>query len=568
MLRAHNSLPYIFWLLIGVMPLVQGCTALTETQQEAKGTATPVVVAPADTVASRFVDVALSAGIRYRWQVPEKRPLNILQTIGNGCAFLDYDNDDNLDIMLIGKKLALYRGDGKGQFTDMTASSGVGALTGDFRGCAVGDYDNDGWDDIYISAYRGGVLLHNERGASFRDVTKESGMTAQPWGSACAFGDIDADGLLDLYVGNYVRFGPDTVQLCKVNDHLTACSPQNYDAEKGVLYKNRGKGRFDNVTKAWGADNVHGKALGVAFADYDNSGLQSITIANDEVAGDLLQNNGKRLENVGQLAGTAYAATGRPHAGMGTDWGDFNNDGRLDLVVTTFALENKAVYENEGNNMFTEKSTMLGVALPTMPYVSFGVKWLDFDNDGWLDLIIASGHTSDNIAAYDKGRTYRQPTLLLRNERGLRFLDISKDAGTDFARPIVGRGLATGDYDNDGRVDALVVDSEGTPLLLHNETANAGRFLSVRLEGKKANRNGFGAQLVVSAAGQKYTRFCHTDGSFFSASDRRVHIGVGEATTATLTVRWPGGKVDSYRDLPTNRRYLLQEGASEAKVLL
>jgi hypothetical protein len=511
--------------------------------------------------------VAQEAGIRYRWSVPGKRPLNILQTIGNGCAFLDFNQDGNLDILLIGKTLALYQGNGNGNFRDVTIATGLNRPQGDFRGCAVGDIDNDGYDDLYLSAYRGGILLKNQQGKQFVDITPSSGLRTQPWGSACAFGDIDNDGLLDLYVGNYVDFGPDSIQLCKINGVLTACSPQTYDAVKGVLYHNRGNGKFQDVTTLWGADKVSGKALGVAFADYDHSGKQSITIANDEIAGDLLQNKGTRFENVGQLAGTAYSRVGKPHAGMGTDWGDFNNDGLLDLVVTTFALEAKAIYINEGESLFTESSSLLGVALPAMPYVAFGVKWLDFDNDGWLDLVVANGHTSDNIAEYQKEQMYRQPTLLFRNQEGRSFVEVSKISGKAFQKPIVGRGLATGDYDNDGRIDILIVDSEGAPLLLHNETQPIGNYLSLQLRGTKSNRNGYGAKVTIEAGGVKRYFHCHSDGSFFSASDSRIHCGLGTARSATVTVLWTTGKTEQYPNLSVNSRYLLTEGVAQTKKL-
>jgi hypothetical protein len=512
----------------------------------------------------RFVDRAREAGITYRWQIAGKRPLNIRQTIGNGCAFLDYNNDGNLDVLLVGQPPALYRGDGKGRFTDVTAATGINAVSGDLRGCAVGDYDNDGFPDVYLSAYRGGALLRNRQGKRFEDVTRWAGLAPQPWGSSCAFGDVDDDGRLDLYVGNYVKFGPNSTQLCNVNGHWTACAPQNYDAEKGVLYRNRGDGTFQDATRAWGADSVTGKALGIAFADYNGSGRLSLAIANDEVAGDLLRNRGNKFENIGPASGTAYASTGKPHAGMGIDWGDYDNDGRIDLAVATFAGENKAVFQNEGDDLFTDRSGPLGVADAAYPYVTFGLKWLDADNDGWLDLLIANGHTMDNITDYEKGRVYRQPTQFFRNEeQGQRLADRSSQTGPDLQKPIVGRGLAVGDYDNDGRVDAIIVDSEGAALLLHNETVPAGHYLSLTLTGAPSNRDALGATALVETTGgdPKQTRLCRTDGSYLSASDRRVHVGLGAATSATVTIKWPSGRTDVYKNVPADRQVRLREGA-------
>jgi hypothetical protein len=425
--------------------------------------------------------------------------------VGNGCGFLDYNNDGNLDVLLVGPKVALYQGDGTGRFTDVSAATGLARLSGRFLGCAVGDYDNDGFDDLYLSAYRGGALLRNAGGTGFQEVTKAAGIGPQPWGTSCAFADVDNDGRLDLYVGNYVVFGPNTQpQLCPMSGHLSSCGPRYYQPERGVLYRNEGDGRFRDVTKAWGADKVEGKALGVAFADYDGSGRESLAIANDEVAGDLLHNRGRgRFENIGTSSGTAYDGDGNPHGGMGIDWGDYDNDGKLDLFVATFQNEPKCVYRNEGE-FFTESSVALGMA-PALPLVAFGSKWLDYDNDGWLDLILANGHVQDNIAVIDKSAAYLQSTQLFRNAgNGTAFADVSASALDEGARrPAAGRGLATGDFDNDGRVDVLIADSEGAPLLLHNRTPQAGHWLSVRLVGTKSNRGGIGALVTVEADGRK-----------------------------------------------------------------
>jgi hypothetical protein len=508
----------------------------------------------------RFVDVAAAAGIHYRWAIPGKRPLNILQTIGNGCAFLDYDDDGNLDLLLVGPRVALYRGNGRGQFTDVSAATGVAGLAGHFLGCAVGDYDNDGFPDLYLSAYRGGALLHNLGGRGFADVTRAAGIPPQPWGTSCAFGDVDGDGRLDLYVCNYVVFGPQTKpQLCDFSGTLGSCGPRYYRPERGALYHNEGGGRFRDVTRAREATRVSGKCLGAAFADFDGSGRQSLALANDEVPGDLLLNLGRKFRNIGVDSGTAYDTQGNVHGGMGIDWGDYDNDGRLDLVVATFTNEAKSIYHNDGGRAFTDNSAALGIAERTLPYIAFGAKWLDCDNDGWLDLLLANGHVQDNIRDIDRNLSYREPTQLFRNLQGGAFEELTAQAGVDLSRPIVGRGLAVGDYDNDGRVDALVVDSEGAPLLLHNETQPTGHWLTCRLAGRTSNSDGAGALLTAEAGGLRQVRRCGTDGSYMSASDRRVHFGLGPALTATITVRWPSGTVRAYRDLPADREVTLKE---------
>jgi len=515
----------------------------------------------------RFVDVAAQSGINYRWTISTPRPLNILGTIGNGCALLDYDHSGHLSALLVGTDhLALFKGDGRGHFTDVSHQTGLDTLRGHFLGCAVGDYDNDGFEDIYVSGYRTGLLLHNEGGRRFTDVTARAGLKAQPWGTSAAFAEIiPGSGRLDLFVGNYVRFGPQTVpQMCPWKGVQVACGPNMYGPEFGALYHNLGQGRFKRV--GWGLDKTSGKVLGAAFADYDQSGRQSLYLANDMVPGDLLRNDGTRLVDVATASGTAFGNDGLPHGGMGLDWGDYDNDGRLDLMVGTFQNQTKSVFHNSGNGLFEDRSLALGLMRPT-PYVTFGVKWADFDNDGWLDLLLTSGHIIDNVAEASEGLTYRQPTTLFHNESGRQFTDVSAQAGLALAAPLVGRGLAVGDFDNDGRVDALVVDSEGAPLLLHNESAPVGHWLSLKLAGTRSNRDGIGALVTVTAGGLTQTRLCHTDGSYLSASDVRVHVGLGEAAVAqTVTVRWPSGQRDIFRHVQANKFLLAQEGAQSLRV--
>ena len=505
-----------------------------------------------------FVNVATSAGLHYHWEAPTRRPLTILDTIGNGCAFLDYNNDGNLDILLVGPKLALYQGDGKGHFTDVTALVGLNSLSGHFLGCAVGDYDNDGYPDIYITGYQTGILLHNVGGKRFVDVTRTSGILPSSWGTSAAFTDIEGDGKLDLYVGNYVRFDASSQQYCQTNGVETSCPPGIYDGVPGRLYHNLGKGHFADVTKLWGMQSSRGKTLGVAFADIDHSGRQSLALANDEVPGELYQNRGTSFANIGAASGIAYSNVGQPQAGMGQDWGDYDGDGRLDLAVMTFSSELKPIYHNGGNRLFTDDSIQLGLSNVVIPYVAFGVKWLDADNDGWLDLLITNGHTADNIAETGQGYTYRQPTLLLKNQLGTHFVRVPQP---DLDRPLVGRGLATGDYDNDGRVDALVVDSEGEVLLLHNETPKAGHWLLLRLIGHRGNRDGYGAEVTLETTQRKLFRHCHADGSFLSSSDPRLHFGLGtENRVRKITIRWPGGNIQTLSDVAADHILTVEEG--------
>jgi len=529
----------------------------------------PAVVVPSGP--PLFADVADRAGLHYQWVVAGKRPLNILQTIGNGGAFLDYDNDGSLDILLVGADhVALFHGDGHGHFTDISQATGLAALKGHFLGCAVGDYDGDGYEDVYVSGYRTGRLLHNEAGKRFRDVTKEAGLKPQPWGTSAAWAEtVPGSGRLDLFVANYADFGPDPKkypQLCDSHGVKTSCGPRYYTPLKGVLYRNGGGGRFADVSAQAGIPATNGRGLGVAWAPLEPGEAPSLAIANDEIAGDLLRPDTKaaaHYTNIGTQSGTAFDRDGQIHGGMGTDWGDYAEDGRLDLFVATFQGEAKSLYHNDGSGQFSDVSFRTGLAQPSMPHVAFGCKLFDYDNDGHLDVVLANGHVQDNIHDIDTSATYKQPLQLFHNSgtTPVSFEDASAQGGPAFARPLVGRGLAVGDYDNDGRQDVLVVDSEGRPLLLHNECANAGHWLSVRLVGTKSNRDGIGALVTAQAGGRRLLRLCHTDGSYLSASDKRVHFGLGAATQVdSLTVRWPSGLTQTLKALPADRVLTVREG--------
>lgn len=570
---------YLTTLAVGCAVVLAGCRNSGHPASSSADTfAVTKTIAPAAVSRhlTRFAEVGGKAGIHYKWHPSGKRPLNILQTIGNGCAFLDYDNDGNLDILLVGPHTALYKGDGQGHFTEVSALTGMDKLRGSFLGCAVGDYDNDGWRDLYLSGYQTGILLRNNGGVRFTDVTKSVGLPPQPWGTSCGFADMDGDGHLDLYVANYARFSPQTTpQMCKFatekhGDVLSSCGPRYYEGIKGVLFQNHQGKTFSDVTKKWGLDSHHGRGLGVAFADIVGDGHIGIAVANDEAPGDLFLSKGKNhtFENIGVSAGVAYDRDGSLHGGMGTDWGDFDNDGRLDLFVATFRNEAKNLYRNDGDGNFTDVSYPTGIGRLALPYVSFGTKFLDADNDGWLDVLVASGHVQDNIELIENTQ-YRQKTMLLQNEAGQSFADATAASGMDAFPAIVGRGLAVGDYDNDGRMDALVVDSEGSPLLLHNETplSSPGQAEWVGFAClDKAGRDAYGARLTVEQKGTpaRLVRQCQTAGSYLSSSDPRVHFGLGKAVEqmVKVTIQWPDGKTDTWKNVATGRYWILRPGKS------
>jgi hypothetical protein len=514
----------------------------------------------------RFVDVARKAGIPYAFSVgiQDLQALTILQTMGNGAAFLDVNRDGNLDVLLVDAKPKLYQGNGKGRFREVSAAYGLTSLSGHFQGCAVGDYDNDGFEDLYLSGYRTGVLLRNRGGKRFQNVSQAAGIHPERWGTSCGFADLNQDGRLDLFVANYVQFGPDPSRYLQRCEPL-ACGPKTYDPELPTLYRNVGGGRFRDVSEASGIHQSGGKGLGVAFADFDDDGDQDIMVANDMVAGDLFRNEGNfRFTNIGIDAGVAYGPDGDTQGGMGVDWGDADGDGRLDAIVTTYQEEPKSLYRNGGEALFTNitHATTLGKA--TAPYVGFGARWLDYDNDGWQDLLIANGNVDNKIHQMFPNRAYRQPTQAFRNLGGKRFAEDGNRLGPALQKLIVGRGLATGDYDNDGRVDALVIDDDGPVLLLHNEGEHTANWIGLTLVGAgKSNRNALGARVTLTAGKRSQVREVQTAGSYLSASDRRLHFGLGaENCVPEISVRWPDGRMEIFRDLAINQYHALRQNTA------
>ncbi len=523
--------------------------------------APPPTPASAGTSSLRLLDQTSQSGLAHRWLSPGKPPLNILQTIGNGAAVLDVDGDNAPDILLVDRKPRLFRGNGKGGFRDATAASGLSTIAGHFLGVAVGDIDNDGDPDVYLSGYRTACLLRNDNGV-LRDITKASGLRNEPWGTSAAFADTDKDGNLDLYVGNYAIFGPETKpQLCLAHGMETSCGPREYQPEKGRLYLGNGKGGFRDVTKPLGIDDISGKTLGVAIADIDSSGKPAIALANDEMPGDLLVPATNRWENIGSVAGVSHDAAGNLHGGMGTDWGDVDGDGRLDLFVATFQNEVKSLYRNEGERLFTEVSASMGLGA-ARPWVAFGCKFVDLDNDGHLDLVIANGHVQDNIEKIDRSTTFRQPTQVFRNTGAAAFEDRSSALQGEAARPIVGRGLATGDFDNDGLVDVVVVDSFGEPLLLRNQSTATGNWIGLKLDqGTRGPRDATGATVVVKAGGRSIVRHVHSDGSYLSASDTRVVVGLGAAKAIeSVEITWTDGTKETVQGLAPGRYWIVERG--------
>ena len=547
--------------LVGLCLVLAGCRG--------GGGRTPVtapgVAAPdAPAAAGVFRDVAREAGIDFRWGHGGKSPLTILETLGHGAAFLDYDRDGFLDLLLVGnRRCGLFRNRGDGRFEDTTRQAGLTA-EGMFFGVAVGDYDNDGYPDAYITGYGKCVLYRNTGRGGFADVTARAGLGARgayDVVTAAAFVDLDEDGKLDLFAGRYIAFTPASLQFCTYNGIEAGCGVKNYDADFPRVYRNGGDGSFTDVTEKWGFGVSAGKCLGVALRASDTGRGVMLYAANDEQPGNLfVKRAGGRYEDIGVPSGTAFNQDGLTQGGMGVDWGDFNNDRRPDLAVATFQTEAKSLYRNDGTGLFTETSGALGLS-GAVAHVAWTARFFDFDNDSWLDLLFTNGHVQDNVHRIQTDRTYPQPTQLFRNEAGRLFREMKAEGGPAFTRPIVGRGAAFGDYDNDGRVDVLIVNEEGAPLLLRNESASGNHWLGVRLVGVRSNRDGIGARVTVTAGGKRLARDQQLCGGYISAHDPRLHFGLGRADRVeSVEVRWPNGSVDSVRNLPGDRYIEITEG--------
>jgi hypothetical protein len=409
------------------------------------------------------------------------------------------------------------------------------------------------------------MLLHNEGKGVFRDVTRHAGLAPQPWGTGCAFADLDRDGFLDLYIANYVRFESRSPQRCRMGALWVGCDPGVYDPVRGTLYHNNGNGTFTDYTERSGLATASGKGWGVVAADYDDDGWPDLCIANDKMPGDLFHNLGAQgrpgcFENVGMESGVAFDRHGKPHAGMGVDAADFNGAGRIDFVVTTFFAEPTSLYRQEADRMFTDVSYPTGLAEGTIPWLKWGARFADVDNDGWPDLCFTNGHVWDNAAAVDPATTYEQPMQLFRNLGGRAFSDVSAAAGAPFRRRVAGRGLASGDFNNDGRTDFLVGVLEGPPMVLQNAGTGGGHWITVALEGTRSNREGLGVRVGIVAGGRRQVAESTTSGSLMSANDPRVHFGLGAATrVGQLEVCWPSGQCQALHDVPVDQILTLRE---------
>lgn len=553
----------------------------------------------------RFVDVTAKAGID--WQRTDGAYGGKLfpEAEGGGGAFIDYDNDGYLDILLINgdwwpghplpgprPTLALYHNNRDGTFTDVTAQMGL-KLSMQGMGVAVGDYDNDGYDDLLITTLNGNRLFHNDQGKRFTEVTAQSGVGGSGWSTSAAWIDYDNDGKLDLFVCHYCKWSLATDVYCGGQVKIY-CTPQAYAGQTCRLYHNEGNGRFKDVTKEVGLWNERGKALGVTTIDFDHDGRTDLLIANDGEPNLAYRNETKipggpgKFRDVSVESGFALGESGTPRNSMGIDAADYKNDGTLGIVVGNFSYQGAGLHHETAPALFADEASAAGIQQPSLPYVTFGALFNDFDNDGWKDIVLCNGHTDDMTERSLPTQHVLQPTQLFANRHNGTFVDVTGKAGPGLAQQLVGRGMACGDFDNDGRLDLLLIQNTGAPHLLHNETplpgdgaARAGtdkvrtdkpgtvgagsdtsgnHWITLTFQGTKSNRDGYGTLVHLTAGGVTQTDTVRSGSSYCSASDRRLHFGLGTSNRAeSIVVGWPSGQIDKIGPLEADRFWTLTE---------
>jgi hypothetical protein len=522
-----------------------------------------------------FSDAAKQAGIDLKHENGASSEKYLPETMSAGALIVDYDDDGWPDIFLVNggsfvdrdaaaaARHRLYRNNRDGTFQDTTASSGI-AASGFGMGACSADYDNDGRPDLYVTAVESNKLYRNNGAGAFADVTAEAGVGGNGlWSSSCAFADIDNDGDVDLYVVNYVDFTVKNNKYCTALQNIrTYCHPNVYKPVPDILYRNNGDGTFTDITKEAGVYRTDGNGLGVVFGDYDGDGWTDIFVANDSVPDFLFHNKGNGIfEEVGFRAGVSVGAEGRPLAGMGTDMADFDGDGFLDIIVTNLDRETHSLYRNLGKGLFSNVTFESGVGQATLPFVGFGVAFLDYDNDSHLDLVIVNGDIIDNVSRFRDNTTHEQRNLLLKNDGKGRFHDAGPAAGPGFALKKVSRTLAVGDLDNDGDLDIVVGNNGQTADLLRNDGGNRNNSLLIRAIGTKSNRDGIGARLKLTAGGKTLMRHVKAGSSYQGQNDLRVHFGLEKAVQADrLEILWPSGLLDAVEGIKANQILVVTEG--------
>ena len=534
-----------------------------------------VVVSAADVPPPQFIDVARQAGVVFRHTNGASADKHLVETMGSGGLFFDYDGDGWPDIFLVdGGSIAdpaadrrarhrLFHNRANGTFEDVTDRSGIKHLAYGMGACS-GDYDGDGRPDLYVTGYGSNTLYRNQGNGAFADVTATARVGDSRWSTGCAFADLDGDGDLDLWVTHYVDADRAHSPFCgdaKLGVRFY-CHPLKFDPLPNTVYRNDGNGVFTDVTAASGVGGLRSNGLGVVIADYDGDGRPDVFVANDTMPNFLFHNEGNfRFRETGLVAGFAVGADGRARAGMGIDTGDFDGDGLLDVVITNLDFEMHTLHRGLEHGLFAYASAESGIGFPTLPFVGFGVAFLDYDNDGLLDIAIANGHILDNAPKFRAGSTYMQRKLLFHNATGRRFVEAGRTSGPAFAAERVSRGLAVADFDNDGDLDLLVTNNGQDAELLRNDGGNRANWLTVRLRGRAPNTDAIGARVRVTTGTRTQFRDVKAGSSYLSQNDLRAHFGLGAATTVDrVEVRWPSGRMDTFAMLDVNRIITIEEG--------
>src|ERR1700682_702654 len=521
----------------------------------------------------RFTDITAKAGISFKHVYsPEKK--YIVESMSGGVALFDYDNDGYLDIYFVNSltvdlakaqektRSALYHNNGDGTFTDVTDKAGVGDI-GFGMGVAVGDYNNDGFVDLYVTCLGPNHLFRNNGNGTFTDVTTKAGVGDPRWSTGAAFVDYDNDGKLDLFVSNYVDFDlnhlPEFGQgrTCQYKGIPVQCGPRGLPGDGDSLYHNNGDGTFTDVSKKAGVSDPNGYyGMGVICSDFDEDGFVDIFVANDSTPNFFYHNNGDgTFKEIGFISGTAVNGSGSEQGSMGVTVGDYDHDGKLDLFITNFEDEYNTLYHNDGHNSFTDVSYAAKVAEVSLPYVGWGTKFFDYDHDGVVDLFVANGHV------YPQRGHYRQREFLHRNNRDGTFSEVASQVGSALMEERVGRGVAFGDIDNDGDIDIVVNDLDGSPQLLRNDGGNANNSVLIKTVGVKSNRDGIGARVKVVSGDLAQVDEVRSGGSYISQNDLRLHFGLEKRTKIDyIEVRWPSGVVDKVANLNANRILTIREG--------
>jgi hypothetical protein len=559
-------------------------TALLATAASLSQTAPPATPPPSPTVPANFVEETKARGINFVHQAPHSSRKYLLETMGSGVALFDFDNDGRLDIFLVNgapfpdfvpkgtipQKTGaeywnrLYHQKPDGTFEDVTEHAGLQG-SGYGMGVAVGDYDNDGYEDLYVTALGGNKLYHNNGNGTFTDATEKAGVGGSGWSTSAAWVDLDGDGYLDLVVLRYIQWDWDDVW-CGPAENRGYCHPDVFRPISMLVYHNNGNGTFTEEAHQLGLDKP-AKALGIAIADYDRDGHPDIFIANDSMVEYLFHNRGNgTFDEVGLESGLAVDGDGRTFAGMGTDFSDYNNDGWPDLIVDDLANQKYALFRNDKDGSFEYDSYAMGLAGMSLLHSGWGLRFMDYDNDGWKDLMIAQGHDLDTIEKDYPQLHYREPLMLLRNVDGKSFVNVGPESGPLFQQRWVGRGLAVGDIDNDGRLDAVVSENGGPAHLLMNRTETGNHWIGFKLVGHRSNRDGIGAVIRIDSGGGQQWATVTTSSSYLSSSDVRAHFGIGKSSEVTkVEIRWPSGIVQTLGPLKGDRYLTVDEPVGAAK---